>query len=570
MVTKGISEEDILYNPYFKIIDPACGGGYFLIEAYDRIKEIISKNYEQIINNHPNIKDELAKGVHQFILKNNLWGVDIDKFAVYMTTLSLLIKEPSKTRIPNIFQGDILLETKTLDCKINSKFQLVIGNPPYIGHKKIDKEYRKKLQNKYQDVYSNKSDLSYCFIKKGYDLLENRGRLIYITSRYFQESQSAIGLRSFIKDKFNIETIVDFYGSKVFKGARISPTIISCKKEELKQQKIHIYRLKDGVKVNKDNLDINDKTFFNVFTLSQSSLANDGWVLLASEEKNLFNKINEKGQYKLIDICVCNQGIITGCDKAFIVDKKTIEKEQLEQEIIKPWIKNSNIHKYKKDSVSKYILYTDIIKDLSDYPKVISHISPYKERLSKRRECIKGVRKWYQLQWGRELKLFEKPKIIFPFKSKNNKFIIDYDKVLCSADVYILNVKEEYTNIISLEYLLAFLNSSLFEFYFKCVAKKVGEKLYEYYPNKLMNLKIRIGSDTSEIINRVKSINEYYKKLNNISCNREEILMKIKREITYINEYFYKLYDIRSEEIVTIENRIFNVKEIGDKEMNKD
>ncbi|WP_010293005.1 hypothetical protein [Clostridium senegalense] len=43
-------------------------------------------------------------------------------------------------------------------------------------------------------------------------------------------------------------------------------------------------------------------------------------------------------------------------------------------------------------------------------PNAINHIRQYKEKLSKRRECIKGVRKWYQLQWGRNKEIFEEEK----------------------------------------------------------------------------------------------------------------------------------------------------------------
>ncbi|WDC83671.1 hypothetical protein PL321_13900 [Caloramator sp. mosi_1] len=44
-------------------------------------------------------------------------------------------------------------------------YEYIIGNPPYVGHKMIDKDYRARLKGKYADVFSDKADLSYCFIK---------------------------------------------------------------------------------------------------------------------------------------------------------------------------------------------------------------------------------------------------------------------------------------------------------------------------------------------------------------------------------------------------------------------
>lgn len=56
-----------------------------------------------------------------------------------------------------------------------------------------------------------------------------------------------------------------------------------------------------------------------------------------------------------------------------------------------------------------------------------------------RRECKKGFRKWYELQWGRNESDYENPKIIFPYKSKQNNFYYDELSYFCSADIYIMN-----------------------------------------------------------------------------------------------------------------------------------
>ena len=532
MVSIGIKEEDIIENPYFKVIDPACGGGYFLVEAYERIEEIFTKKYELIILKHPKIQKELDKGIHQFIVKNNLYGVDLDEFAVFMTTVTLLLKQKNGLSVKlNIFQGDVLLEDL---FELIPQFQLIIANPPYIGHKKIDKEYRKLLEDKYQDVYLDKSDISYCFFKKGFDLLTQKGKLLFITSRYFLEAPSAKNLRKFIDNNFSINKIFDFYGAKVFKGAKISPVIIQCDKSELKNNNVHIYRLKDNVKIRKKILDFENELLFDNFDIKQSKFDDTGWILLNKQERRIYKKIYDVGEVYLDEVCEFNQGIITGCDKAFVVDEETIKKENLEKNIIKPWVKNSNIDRYEEPVVKKFILYTDQIEDIHDYKNTIKHIEPYIEKLNKRRECVKGTRKWYQLQWGRKLDVFEKPKILFPFKAERNRFTIDRNNLLCSADVYIINIKDEYKDKISLEYLVALLNSNVFEFYFKSMAKKVGDRLYEYYPNKLVNLKIKITDKEQKLKDMVE-----------------------KKELEDINKYYYKLYDLNKEEIKIIENRIY-------------
>ena len=539
IVDYNLNPKDIISNPYFKVIDIACGGGFFSLEVYDKIKRIIVENYDKIIEYDDGIKEQLKDGIHNFILKNNIWAVDLDSFAVYMTRFSLAIRGDIKTS--NVFKSDILLSEESYFKKY--KFDLVLSNPPYIGHKKIEKQYRLSLSENYQDVYSDKGDISYCFFKKGYDILAEKGKLSFITSRYFIESQSGRGVRSFIKNKFSVDRIIDFYGENIFKGIGISPLIIHCTKKDSNLNNISIYKRK----TNKEYMSFKDniKNNFITFDVKQEDLKDSGWILLSGEEKDLFNKIDKSGDKSLNDLCVCNQGIITGCDKAFIIDSSQLDRYPFEKSLIKPWIKNSDIDSFHLKDIKKHVIYTDNIVAEEDYPHTIEWVKKHKTKLNARRECKNGIRKWYELQWGRDEKVFSGEKIVFPYKSSANKFAISRDEVCASADVYFIKLKEEFKDQISLEYLLAVLNSKLCEYYFKSIAKKLNNVLYEYYPNKLLDLNVMITDDISYIEQLVEEIESSKAK------NNELKVIDLKEEI---DKYFYEKYKLTQEQINIIEN----------------
>lgn len=432
-----------------RILDPSCGGGYFLIEIYKYIRN----KYPEIHKKH--------------IIENMLFGIDIDDFSIFLSKVGLILKSEINNLNFNICNADFLIDTLYTD-----KFDIIIGNPPYVGHKNTNKEYRKSLSEKYSDVYYDKADISYCFFKKGKELLSSDGIISFITSRYFMEALYADKLRNFIKKNFSIVTLLDYSGDKAFKRAMISPAIITLSNTWNKNMFTYV----------KKNSDV-----FETYEYGQDKLKDSGWIILKDEDEKLFEKIDSISNIYIKDICTIKQGIISGCDKAFIVDEEVIENYKLESFLLRKWIKNSNISKSAIKYNNLYLIYSDIIDDEKDCPNAINYLSRYKDKLMSRRECANGFRKWYELQWGRIKTDYENPKIIFPYKSKHNNFYFDDNSYFCSADIYLMN---DFSKDIPLNYLLSYLNSEVFEFYLKCQVKKVGRDVYEYYPNKLNNLKL--------------------------------------------------------------------------------
>lgn len=479
-----------------KILDPACGGGYFLINALKKIRQ-------EAINKSLNIDDK-------YILENMLYGIDIDDFSIFLTKMGLIFNSSCSFVNLNIMNVDFL--TKSDDLKVS--FDIIIGNPPYIGHKQTTKEYRAVLKSNYSDVFYDKSDISYCFFKRGRELLNDDGILCLITSRYFMEAMYADKLRGFINDNFCIISIIDYNGFRAFKNAMVSPAIITLS-NDISNKNMFLY-----VKYNMDNSK-NDN-----FTYGQTKLRNNGWIILESKEEQLFNRIESQSNTYIKDVCHIKQGIITGLDKAFIVNEEQIDKYGLEKFLLKKWIKNSNISKTNLSYKNMYLIYTNLIENEENFPNTIKYLESFKEILMNRRECKNHIRKWYELQWGRVQSDFEGPKILFPYKSDSNNFFFDKDEYFCSADIYFIN---EIQNNMSFEYLQNYLNSNIFEFYFKCQAKKVGANLFEYYPNKLNFMKIYLPDKklVKNISNLGKfSIDNFLEKVFNISGEESAIINK--------------------------------------------
>ncbi|MDV3426990.1 MAG: N-6 DNA methylase [Bacillota bacterium] len=477
LIINSIKASDIIKNPYIKILDPSCGSGNILIPLFLYLKDIYKKNI-QAINSSNNLELRL-QDIERHIIDNNIFGFDLDEFSLKILKTDLFYFS-SYINEKNIRQKDYLLSEE------DEKFHMIIGNPPYIGHKTVSSQYSGILKKKYA-IYKDKGDVSYCFFEKALQDLTSGGTLTYITSRYFMEAPSGEILRRLIKDQFSIEKIVDFYGFRPFKGKGIDTAILFLKKSMEQQDTVNIIRPRNYQKADfLKGLILNDENTVNKYDVSMDSLQVNGWSLIEPKKKKIIDKIYENTFITLSNISRCHQGVITGLDKAFVINSKEGMENKIESSLIKRWIKSSQISKCNIDYKNMNLIYTSGIRG-ADYPNAIKYLKPYKEILERRRECRNGVRAWYELQWGREEKNFTGEKIVFPYKASSNRFAIDKGS-FHSADIYGIKLKENVP--FTYKYLISILNSKTYEFYFKTFAKKLGGDMYDYYPNNLMKLSI--------------------------------------------------------------------------------
>ncbi|AVP66170.1 DNA methyltransferase [Clostridium botulinum] len=491
MIKNTVSKKDIINNPFIKILDPSCGCGNILIPCFFYLQNIFKENLEEINkNNNINLKEQY---INKHILDNNLYGFDIDSISIKILIIDLFY-------LTGYYNNNNFKKKDFLIQDINNNFDVYIGNPPYVGHKSVDKKYSMLLKEKYGHIYKDKGDISYCFFINALNYSNINSKITFITSRYFMESKSGYNLRKYLKENCNIYKILDFYGIRPFKGAGIDPAIIFIDRSI--SNKVEVIKPCKYEKVEM-GLFFKQEDKYENFYVHNSQLKQDGWVLIDDISKDIINKIENKAHKTLKETCTSYQGIITGCDKAFIVNEDTIEKENLEKSIIKSWIKSSYINRGKIDFRDSFIIYSNLIENVDKYPNIIKHIEKYKDKLENRRECKKKVRKWYELQWGRNLNIFEEKKIIFPYKSSKNKFYLDKEGTYFSADVYALTINKEEN--IDYNSLLIILNSDIYEFYFKTFGKKLGGSLYEYYPSTLMKLKIPMVK-----INKEEDLYKYF------------------------------------------------------------
>ena len=292
----------------------------------------------------------------------------------------------------------------------------------------------------------------------------------------------------------------------------------------------------------------------------------ESWVALSPIEKQIKEKIEHLGTpLKDWDIRI-NYGIKTGFNEAFIIDgskrKELIDEDPKSEEIIRPLLRGRDIKRYSYEFANLYLLFipwhfplhnNPNIKGASleaekafenQYPAVYNHLLQYKKELSNRNKAETGIRyEWYALQrWGANYwEDFSKQKIVWKIIGSNINFFIDTESFYFNNAANILT-----SSSVSLEVLIGFLNSKLFEWYFKkIIFIEVEGGGIQMFNTVMERIPIPIIDNTSNrnlLIRLVRDISNERRNGNKTNSIDNEI-----------DNLIYKILNLSSEEIEFIE-----------------
>ena len=511
-----------------RILDPACGSGSFLIGAFQYLIDY----HVRYLTEHPKeatvhplfpdvIKDEngeprLSVVRKARILRNNLFGVDIDPQAVEITMMSLYLKalEGERSQLPprqhllpelkyNIICGNSLIgpdfykdqqlslladeekfRVNVFDWQAgfpevfkDGGFDSVIGNPPYVRQESLS-EFKDYFQKHYES-FDGVADRYVYFMEKGISLLRTGGYYSIIVSSSFLRTNFAEPLRQYLKKTAAVLRVVDFGGLAVFENAKDTYVCIPLLSRGSQPKRVEIARV--------TTLDFEELDAYvapKVYTIPHQRLTSEAWSLKSDAENNVFQKIMKAGQ-PLGDFVERKffRGVTTGLNDAFVIDSKTrkalIAKDKKSAQLIKPLVGGEDIRRWVFHNRDAWLIFTKRGVRIDDYPAIREHLSKWKAELTPKKNPTDrigrkpGGYKWYEIQDDVAYhEIFESPKIIFPDIAKGPRFCLDTTGNYIANTAYCLGTADHY--------LLGILNSRLFWFAISNISIPFGIRAGEY------------------------------------------------------------------------------------------
>jgi hypothetical protein len=202
------------------ILDPACGSGIFLVGAFRRLVNIWRANNGWKL---PTVE------VLKSILKNSIYGIELDSSAADLTAFSMCLAvcdalQPDviwknlkfdRLRESNLQNGDFFKmirdSRENLKNIFTNKFDIIVGNPPFDSRLSldgvlIDKESCK--QNKRGRIPDNQ--IAYLFLEQSLLTLREGGHLCLLQPHGLIYNENSRNFFRKIISVFYVNTILDF------------------------------------------------------------------------------------------------------------------------------------------------------------------------------------------------------------------------------------------------------------------------------------------------------------------------------------------------------------------------
>ena len=504
---------------------------------------------------HPKDAEVLEPCAGEGVFIRSLWEAGFRNIVAYEIDKTL----PNNSPVPIEYRN-------FLEVPARERFDVVIGNPPYVRWKNIPKEWRNmfKTDPYWDKVINGLGDLTYAFIYHSVNMLRPGGELIFITPFFWTETVHGKRLREYLIERGDLELLINFNEMRIF--PKVSSTIIIFKYvKEKKNRSVRIVNLRTKEKLTPGHLkkvqrllerlkscDNVREGIYEAYVHDQFK-GSEPWKPLPPSNSNPIIELETKQPGVLTplgEMAEIGNGMVSGLDKAFVINPEELE-------ILTPEERRRVIWVYKAKTLNRIVpeeppipyIYANDIEEESVFeqlcPNFYAHLSQYKDKLLARYNYGRDI-PWWHWVFPRNKHLFENhsEKILVPSKERYDskgyfRFTYIYDtgrRYYATQDVTVIALKDEVKE--STRYVVGLLNSSIYKDYILHKGFSRGG-VYDFSERPLATIPII----------RIDFSNEKETEIHDEIVATVEKIVKTKKaseHITKIDEYTAELIEVKT------------------------
>lgn len=470
-----------IIDPSKKVLEPSCGDGNFIEAAIKRFIEL---------------------GVPQKKLFGLIKGIELMEGEAKKSKARALNYGLNSTTIIN---SDFFNYISNTD--LDRKFDVVIGNPPFIRYQSFPEEHRNLAIKMMEEIGLKPNKLTNIwvpFLVISASTLNKGGKLgMVIPAELFQVKYAA-ETRIFLSKFFSRITIVTFK-KLVFDDIQQEVVLLLCEKDVSSNKGIRVVELNSLAELNEVSIEKIQKS--KVKVLEHDS---EKWTkyFLEEDEIKLLRKIKADERIKpAVDHMSVDVGIVTGRNEFFMMNKETVAKWKLKPYVVKVTSKsnqfkglvfNETDFDTNSDAQEHCYLFLPPNKDFADLPKVCQAYIKYGEE----NEFNTGYKCRIRKRW-----------YITPSISNPNAFALrqvnDYPKIIInktessSTDtIHRVNIR---TKVKPELIALSFLNSLSFAFS-EILGRSYGGGVLTFEPSEIEEIPLPIIKNSKIDIKKVDQL----------------------------------------------------------------
>ena len=396
------------------MLEPACGGGDFLLPMIDRLLA----SWQGSQPEKDNIVGDLGDALRAVELHLATFTATRHKVIEHLADKGIDSALAETLAARWLRQGDFLLEPFT------HHFDFIVGNPPYVRQEYIPAPLLVAYKRRYATLY-DRADLYIPFIERALTLLSQDGILGFICPDRWMKNRYGGPLRALVARDYHLRIHIDMVGTNAFwDEVSAYPAITVFERSQSRPySRPKLTRIVRKPKIDGESLsilarDLRSKHGAKNSEVQETTIQTNGmspWILESSDRIALLRRIER--EYPTLEETGCKVGIgvATGADAAFIgwYDALDVEADRKLPLVTTKDIQSGEVQ-WRGNGIINPFADDGKLVDLDNYPKLRGYLEQRKDRIAGRHCARKNPTNWYRTIDRIWPSLAKRPKLLIP------------------------------------------------------------------------------------------------------------------------------------------------------------